>query len=155
MNLLANGGFETNAVGWAAVSSTVTRDTDEKHDGVASCKVVTNGGAATQGLQLISGLPTVRGGEFYVLRGWVKATDGATLTIRWYEVPSVSIRGSVAFTGNGAWQYFEVVGESDGSGAGTVRIQFLTPTDQTLTFYTDGLVFEPLPNPAARAAILR
>lgn len=148
MNLLANGGFEVNMTGWAGLlTSTIARDTSEYHDGVASCKCVVPGSASAEGFQLISGAPTVRGGEPYVLRGWVKADDGDTLNIIWREIGGNVIK-TLAFTGNGAWQYFEAVGEADGSGTGTARIQFATPSTQAFTFYVDGLVFEPIANPA-------
>ena len=150
MNLLANGGFEVNTTGWSkagGAATSIARDTGEKHDGGASCKVVTGGAAAAEGFQLTSGLPTVRAGEPYILRGWIKADSGDTLNIVLRMVGGNVIK-TLAFTGNGAWQYFEAIGESDGSGIGTVRVQFFTPTTQAFTFYADGLVLEPAPNPA-------
>lgn len=149
MNLLANGGFEVNAVGWSrvAVGTAISRDTSEYHDGVASLKCVTGGLGSSEGFQMTSGMPTVRAGEPYMLRGWVKADVGDTLNILWVEIGGSVIK-TLAFTGNGAWQYFEAIGEADGSGGGTARMQFLTPTTQAFTFYVDGLVFEPLSSPA-------
>lgn len=157
MNLLANGGFETDTSGWTKAGgggTSIAQDTGEKHDGAASCKCVAGGAAATEGFQLTSGMPTVRAGEPYALRGWIKADDGDTLSVIWREISGNAIK-TLAFTGNGAWQYFEAIGESDGSGNGTVRVQFFTPTTQAFTFYVDGLVFEPLPSPASRLGILR
>lgn len=155
MNLITNGGFEVNTTGWSkagGAGTSIARDTSEKHDGVASCKCVTGGAASAEGFQLTSGLPTIRAGEPYALRGWVKADDGDTLNIIWREIGGNVIK-TLAFTGNGAWQYFEALGESDGSGDGTARVQFLTPTTQAFTFYADGLVFGPLSHPM-RAALL-
>ena len=150
MNLLTNGGFEVNTTGWLKVnSSTISQDTGEYHDGVASCKVITNGVGAVEGIQsVLPQVPAIRAGEFYAFRGWIKAPDGATLTIRWYEVSTVSVRGILSLTGNGAWQYIEVVGTSDGSGDGTCRIQVYTAATQAITFYLDGLAFEDQPSPA-------
>lgn len=147
MNLLANGGFEVNTTGWQrTLTAVITRDTGEYHDGVASLKCVTPGSTSAEGFQLVNGTPTVRSGESYVLRGWVKADEGDTLSIIWRHIGGNPAK-TLSFTGNGAWQYFEAEAESDGSGA-TVRIQFLTPTTQAFTFYVDGLVFEPLSGPA-------
>lgn len=149
MNLISNGGFEVDTTGWGrvAVGTVISRDTGEYHDGVASLKCVTGGLGGGEGFQLLSGLPSVRAGEPYMLRGWVKADDGDTLNILWVEIGGNVIK-LLSFVGNDVWQYFEAIGESDGSGVGTARIQFLTPTTQGFTFYVDGLVFEPLASPA-------
>lgn len=150
MNLLANGGFEVNTSGWAATANAeIGRDTGEKHDGVASCEVETDGVGAAEGFQLIGGLPTVRAGESYVLRGWIKTEDSASLSIIWREIGG-NVIVTLAFAGTEDWQYFEAIGQADGSGIGTMRIQFLTPTTAAVKFYVDGLVFEPLSHPALR-----
>jgi hypothetical protein len=91
-NLISNPSLEANANGWAAVGTTVARDTTEHYTGAASLKVtLPTGPAVNYGSSFpLSGLKI---GQQYTLSAWLKC-DAAALACK----PAVRVQGLI--TGN-------------------------------------------------------
>lgn len=79
-NLVTNGGFETNTVGWSSTLCTLSRDTSRAKFGTASLhSVATSAGGLEFGFTSIAGLVV---GTSYTLSGWVWIPTGFVPQVR-------------------------------------------------------------------------
>lgn len=125
-------------------ASTLTRDTMEKWQGIASVKVVAVGDAADQGL-LNSPYLDVTPGKVYCMSAYVKAPAGTAMRLLLNErdVGNTIIGSEITnFVANGAWQRVSV---SRLITTG-VKLSFkvLAPDNTAITFYVDGLQLEEI-----------
>ena len=79
-NLCTNPGFEVDTSGWITSQATLTRDTTEAYEGVASGKIITNGVGDDNRAEFRANA-TPSAGELMVGWCWVKGTAGQQFSI--------------------------------------------------------------------------
>ena len=147
-NLVTNGGFETNTIGYglytaAGTAGSLARvNTDAKFGG-ASLRVITTGDGVGQGFAKTS--ITGSTSSPYSVSMWVKAPVGALLTLSLAEYLAaafVRVTGNSEYTGTGNWDRVTFSGTT-GAGMDKLIASFFTRTSaQALTFYVDGFQIE-------------
>lgn len=105
----ANTGFETDTSSWTSFGGTLTRDTTQHHDGVASGKFVPDGVTAIVGIS--SDQIPVQNGHIYRARGWLRLSVSGTanLNVNWFDAHGTYIStssGPAAVTAN-TWTFFQ------------------------------------------------
>jgi RHS repeat-associated protein len=151
-NLITNGGIESNATGWQALSVALSRDATVSKFGTASLKVITDGTQQFEAARFDNGgsrVP-VTAGRDYTFSGWIKGTTGQQLVLDayWYDSGGSYITagwgygsGQSPFTLNGSWQYYSAT-ETAPTGATTVLPMFETVVQGVQTFWVDGVQLE-------------
>lgn len=109
-NEITNPGFEVDLLGWSANASTTARVTAEKHSGVASASVLTNGTADSGMFWGPGPLGSWVVGNPVSTAAWVKAPAAALMRAQLVVVGGTTGTAQLDFVGTGAWQYVEIEG---------------------------------------------
>ena len=145
MNLIANGGFETDVTGWTGAkgAETLTQDTGEYKFGAASMKVVTPGSVNYEGaLHAITG--GVKKGRWYDVEVWVKGPAASPYRLLLY---GSGINGNVIGTYSGVWERLTRSVLATGTGAANLYLD-TGANAVAITVYMDGVQVGETPNPA-------
>jgi type IV pilus assembly protein PilA len=138
-NLVANGGFETNATGWnSARSGTFSRDATRSKYGNSSLKVITPGVQSGEGAY--SANAAVVNNQTYTASVWVLAPASQAMQIL-LEFNNGVTSSTGNFTGSGVWQRVQLSGSSNAT-AGIADIQVRTGSTSSITFWIDGAQIE-------------
>lgn len=132
---------ETDTTGFEVVGdATISRDTAEHWDGLASLKVVTT---ATQWTGVSTVKQAATAGTTYTASVYVKGSGTVVLSLRaWDDTPTfIGQQQSASVTLTGTWQRVTVT-YAIPSGATKMDIAILTDTANAITFYVDGLQLE-------------
>jgi hypothetical protein len=123
-----------DTTGFTAIlgDETISSSTTQAHSGTKSCKVVTDGSHAGEGVYTAN--TTVANATAYLGGAWVFAPLDQTMSISLYTNEEHT---TTDFTGTGAWQWVE---SSATSGTTTCQIRVKTRGDAAaVTFYVDDL----------------
>lgn len=135
-NLVANGGLETNATGWTAVSSAFSRITTTAKFGAASGQVVTSNLVANEGAYHTFGATAA----VYSVSAWVRGSGGGTVRMAVRDNAGGSAQTGSAVTLTGSWQRITL--RTTALTAATWRVYVETDSKQSLTWQVDGVQAE-------------
>jgi hypothetical protein len=129
---------ETDTTGFAAYAAlggtvTLTRDTGEYWQGVASLKVVCDGTQAQQGFEISC---NVISGSIYTYSLYLKMPSAITLLWRFYGATNVAVQFSTV----SGWSRYSYAFTATATGAANLVVR--TVNAQAVTFYADGLQLE-------------
>lgn len=155
-NLVTNGGFETNATGWNAVSAAIARVTAQFKFGAASGEIVSSNLVANEGAyHNFTATAAV-----YTVSAWVRGAAGGTVRMAVRDSGGLNPQTGTAVTLTSSWQRITLT--TTALTAATWRCYVETNVQQNITFQADGVQAElqPLATPyvhtdgatAARAA---
>jgi hypothetical protein len=133
--------IETNVTGLNSYSSTITRDTTEYWDGVASLKIHTDNAAALEGFYTSKTVTTPS--LTYTASAWVKGTGTVQMSIseRTAADASLGSTNGTVVTLTSSWQRISVIRTFGATGEGC-RCMVLTDAQQHIDFYVDGIQLE-------------
>lgn len=144
-NYVENSTFEVNInsawAAWGATGATLTRDTTEHHSGVASLKVVTDGGAWSG--CTIATVPGLVAGTHYKASLWTKVPAGIEMRIQAYTLTGGAYTEytnleKVDIIGTGDWQKVDLIFVAEPDIA-RHAIVFQQKVAGALTFYVDDI----------------
>lgn len=134
---------ETNTTGFTALGSAVlTRDTSTYWDGAACLKAVTPNLAIGEGFYANKTGMTLVVGDVYTASAYVKGSG----TLRMYVTETNGGTGATTTSGtltlSSSWQRLTLSHTITDAANTEIRVQVKTPTQQGITFYSDGLQLE-------------
>lgn len=143
-NLITNGSLESNTNGWSAVGAAIARDTSTAVHGSASLRVTTQNinpgeGATTANI-------AASAGSLYTASCWVWGSGTIVLRLEWRDSSGTVIGNttSSAITLSSAPNRITLTGQAP-PGTTVARVQVLTATQQSATFFVDAVQLEQKP----------
>ena len=138
--MIKNGGFEVNTANWTGLSCTITRDTNQKRSGVASCLVSGQSGVSYP-LQNIT--EHIIKGREYNVSFWVRTIENQDisavilLTLSGNPVPVVKTGPAVKAKGN-VWT--QVTAEIDATWSGVLsKAEFYINSEKNSNYHFDAV----------------
>lgn len=149
-NVVANGGFETDASGWSVLGSTVlARVLELAKFGVACGRVVTPGVSTSEGVFYLPAAGTAAAGQVWTASAWVKGPPGAQLEVQAIARDSGStnlLTVTTAFVATGDWQRVQATITTPASTSRVaVTVYTAGAAAQALVYWVDGVQVEQTP----------
>lgn len=138
----SHGTFENATTGWSALSSTISKSTEQAQSGLSSLKVVTDNAGATEGA--IANITGISAETEYTYSFWYYGPS-TTIRIAWDEndsgVSYLRTRSTTATPDANTWTKITLTAAT-GEDAASINIYFNPTVQGSYTFYVDNVRVE-------------